>query len=151
MNGEGRNQTPSQIEADKPFEPDESRYPIDISDVHLRRRVHAFASLVEEARFGIYTVDSDFCLRNVSVGALPAFSSVHPLIGRNFEEVMRIVWVEPFASEAIRIFRHTLETGESYISPGLTEEARAFDWDPGYSRGRTQANLLADSAAKDNS
>ncbi len=52
---------------------------------------------------------------------MPAFQSVQPLIGRNFGEVMRILWPERFASEAIRIFRHTLETGEPYVSPGLTE------------------------------
>ncbi len=88
----------------------------------LRRNAEAFAALVEQAPLGIYTVDSRFRIRNVSVGAMPAFRNVEPLIGRDFGEVMRILWPESFASEAIRIFRHTLETGEPYVSPGLTEK-----------------------------
>jgi PAS domain S-box-containing protein len=88
----------------------------------LRRNAETFAALVEQSPLGIYTVDSRFRLRNVSAGARPAFRNVQPLIGRDFAEVMRIVWPEPFASEAISIFRHTLKTGEPYVSPGLTEK-----------------------------
>jgi PAS domain S-box-containing protein len=88
----------------------------------LRRNAEAFAALVEQAPLGIYTVDSKFRIRNVSAGAMPAFRSVRPLIGRDFGEAMRILWPEPFAGEAIAIFRHTLETGEPYVSPGLTEK-----------------------------
>ena len=88
----------------------------------LRRNAEAFAALVEQAPLGIYTVDSQFRVRNVSAGAMPAFRNVEPLIGRDFGEVMRILWPEAFASEAIRIFRHTLQTGEPYVSPGLTEK-----------------------------
>ena len=87
----------------------------------LRRNAEAFAALVEQAPLGIYTVDSRFRIRNVSAGAMPAFRNVEPLIGRDFGEVMRILWPESFASEAIGIFRHTLETGEPYVSAGLTE------------------------------
>ena len=87
----------------------------------LRRNAETFANLVEQSPLGIYTVDSQFRLRNVSAGAMPAFRNVQPLIGRDFGEVMRILWPEPFANEAIRIFRHTLATGEPYVSPGLTE------------------------------
>ena len=34
---------------------------------------------------------------------------VDPLLGRNFAEILRTVWPEPFASQAIGIFRRTLE------------------------------------------
>jgi len=88
----------------------------------LRRNAEALAALVERSPLGIYTVDSQFRIRNVSAGAMPAFRNVQPLIGRDFGEVMRILWPESFASEAVRIFRHTLETGEPYVSPGLTEK-----------------------------
>jgi signal transduction histidine kinase len=100
----------------------------------LRRNAEAFAALVEQAPLGIYTVDSQFRIRNVSAGAMPAFRNVHPLIGRDFAKVMRILWPESFASEAIRIFRHTLETGEAYVSPGLTEkrhdigDIESYEW-----------------------
>ena len=56
----------------------------------LRRNAEAFAALVEQAPLGIYTVDSQFRVRNVSAGAMPAFRNVQPLIGRDFAEVMRI-------------------------------------------------------------
>jgi len=88
----------------------------------LRRNAEALAALVERSPLGIYTVDSQFRIRNVSAGAMPAFRNVQPLIGRDFGEVMRILWPESFAAEAVRIFRHTLETGEPYVSPGLTEK-----------------------------
>jgi PAS domain S-box-containing protein len=87
----------------------------------LRRNAETFATLVEQSPLGIYTVDSQFRIRNVSAGAMPAFRNVRPLIGRDFGEVMRILWPDRFADEAIRVFRHTLETGEPYVSPGLTE------------------------------
>jgi PAS domain S-box-containing protein len=88
----------------------------------LQRNAEALAAIVEQSPLGVYTVDSEFRVRNVSVGAMPAFRNVHPLIGRDFAEVMRILWPESFASQAIKIFRHTLETGEPYVSPGLTEK-----------------------------
>jgi PAS domain S-box-containing protein len=88
----------------------------------LRRNAEALAAIVERSPLGIYTVDSQFRVRNVSAGAMPAFRNVHPLIGRDFGEVMRVLWPESFAGEAVRIFRHTLETGEPYVSPGLTEK-----------------------------
>jgi PAS domain S-box-containing protein len=88
----------------------------------VRRNAEALAAIVERSPLGIYTVDSQFRIRNVSAGAMPAFRNVQPLIGRDFGEVMRILWPESFASEAVRIFRHTLETGEPYVSPGLTEK-----------------------------
>jgi PAS domain S-box-containing protein len=100
----------------------------------LRRNAETFAALVEQSPLGIYTVDSQFRVRNVSAGAMPAFRNVQALIGRDFGEVMRILWPEPFASEAIRIFRHTLETGEPYVSQGLTEKrndigtSESYEW-----------------------
>ncbi len=100
----------------------------------LRRNAETFAALVEQSPLGIYTVNSQFRIRNVSAGAMPAFRNVRPLIGRDFGEVMRILWPESFASEAIGIFRRTLETGEPYVSQGLTEErndigtSKSYEW-----------------------
>ncbi len=100
----------------------------------LRRSARTFAMLVEQSPLGIYTVDADFRVANVSVGAHPAFRNVQPVIGRDFAEVMHTLWPEKFADEAIRIFRHTLETGEPYVSPGLTEKRKdlgqveSYEW-----------------------
>ena len=74
------------------------------------------------------------CLAEVSHGSRKVFAGIEPLIGRDFAEILRIVWAEPFASEAIARFRHTLETGEPYGSPrtvemrGNQESVEAYDW-----------------------
>lgn len=104
------------------------------SDAAVRRNAATFAALVEQSPLGIYTVDSQFRVRNVSRGAMEAFRNVKPLIGRDFAEVMRIIWAEPFATKAIGIFRHTLQSGEPYVSPGMTEvrqdigSAESYEW-----------------------
>jgi signal transduction histidine kinase/CheY-like chemotaxis protein len=97
------------------------------SEQTLRRHAETFASLVEQSPLGIYTVDSQFRIRNVSRGAMPAFRNVTPLIGRDFAEAMHIIWPDSFAHETIAIFRHTLQTGVPYISPGMTEKRHDLD------------------------
>lgn len=66
--------------------------------------------------FGIYVINDNFRLAEFSEGARKTFAGVEPLIGRDFAEILRVIWTEPFASEAIRLFRHTLATGEPYVS-----------------------------------
>jgi signal transduction histidine kinase/CheY-like chemotaxis protein len=94
----------------------------------------SFLKVIENNPFGIYLVDSDFKLAKVSMGAQKVFANVFPLLGRDFAEVMRFIWPEPFATEAIATFRHTLETGEPYHSRdtqekrGDIEEVEAYDW-----------------------
>lgn len=100
----------------------------------LRAAYDTFRHLVDYSPFGIYAVDADFRLVQVSVGAQKVFESVRPLLGRDFVEVLRILWTEPFASEAIAIFRHTLETGEPFHMPSTIEcrqdigTVEAYDW-----------------------
>jgi len=100
----------------------------------LRRAHDTFRHLVENSPFGVYVVDADFRLQMVSVGARKVFENVHPLIGRDFGEVLRILWEEPFVSQVIARFRHTLETGEAYRSPRTVErrsdigETESYDW-----------------------
>ena len=94
----------------------------------------SFRHLIDHSPFGIYAVDADFRLRLVSDGTQKAFENFRLLIGRDFAEVMRTVWTEPFASEAIAIFRHTLASGEPHHAP-ITVEKRgdisaieSYDW-----------------------
>lgn len=100
----------------------------------LSRSSATFESLVRNSPFGIYVVDADFRLILVSQGARKVFQHVQPLLGRDFAEVLRAIWTEPFASEAIGLFRHTLETGEPYHSPRTVElrediaEVESYDW-----------------------
>jgi PAS domain S-box-containing protein len=100
----------------------------------LRRNEQMFSTLVDAAPFGVYFIDSEFRLRATNKGSQAVFSGIDPLIGRDFAEILRIIWQEPFATEAIERFRHTLRTGESFISPPIIEpranidEIQAYDW-----------------------
>jgi len=112
---------------------------VDISDhkdaeQKLRAARDTFQQLVDRSPFGIYAVDADFRLAQVSEGARKVFENVRPLIGRDFAEVLRRIWPEPFASETIAHFRHTLATGEPYHAPRTVERradvdvTEAYDW-----------------------
>lgn len=104
------------------------------ADEQRRNREQMFSTLVDTAPFGIYFIDADFRLTSVNHGAQAVFSGIEPLIGRDFEEILRIVWPAPFADEALEKFRHTLATGEPYFSPTITEkrgnipETQSYDW-----------------------
>ncbi|MBA4065218.1 MAG: hypothetical protein C0501_16195 [Isosphaera sp.] len=104
------------------------------AEEQLRRNSETFFNLVENAPFGVYVVDADFRLRQVSAGARKVFENVRPLLGRDFAEVLRVVWPEPFAAEAVGRFRHTLATGEPYRAADTTErradtpDTESYDW-----------------------
>ncbi len=92
-----------------------------------------FRSLIDRSPFGTYIVDADFCMVQMSDGGQKAFGILRPLIGHDFSVVVHAVWPEPFASEVIARFRHTLTTGEPFKA--LTNERRsdidateAYDW-----------------------
>ncbi|MDC8450327.1 MAG: PAS domain S-box protein [Nitrospira sp.] len=100
----------------------------------LRAAHDTFRHLVEQSPFGVCVVNADFRLIQVSAGARKVFQNVRPLLGRDFADVLRWIWPEPFAGEAIDLFRHTLETGEPYHAPSTIERRRdsgeleAYDW-----------------------
>lgn len=104
------------------------------AEMLLRASHNTFRHLVENSPFGVYVIDADFRLAQVSAGAQKVFENVRPLIGRDFAEVLQIIWLEPFASEAITHFRHTLKTGEPYHAPSIverrqdTDEVESYDW-----------------------
>lgn len=93
-----------------------------------------FHDLIANAPLGIFVVDSEFRLREISKGCLKVFDGVRPFLGRDFSEVLRVVWPEDFAEKLIALFRRTLETGESYHSHDTTEQRRdimeieSYDW-----------------------
>lgn len=104
------------------------------AEAALSHNQEMFAALVKNAPFGIYLVDADFRLQQINRGAEAAFRNIDPLIGRDFGEILRILWKEPFATEAINRFHYTLASGESYYSPVIVEpranidEIQAYDW-----------------------
>ena len=88
----------------------------------LRLRTAQFETLFNQAPMGIFVVDADFRIREVNPVALPVFGDIPTLVaGQDFGELIRVVWGKPFADELVRIFRHTLETGESYVTSELGE------------------------------
>ena len=104
------------------------------TEEQLRSNHHTFFNLIQNAPFGLYIVNAQFCLHQVSAASQKVFNQVHPLIGRDFDEVLRQVWGEPFASEALARFRHTLTTGEPYSAPNTTQQrndisdVESYDW-----------------------
>lgn len=112
----------------------------------LRRHRDTVHALLHNSPFGIVLIDADFRLREASLGARRAVAGIDPLIGRDCAEVLRIVWNEPFASEAIEQLRHTLHTGEPFVAPCTVQpcrdsgEVQVFEW-------RTEQVLLPDGRA----
>jgi PAS domain S-box-containing protein len=102
--------------------------------LQLARNARTFESLVRSNPFGVYVIDEHFRLVQASLGTERVFAGIDPLIGRDFAEIVAILWTEPFATEVIERFRHTLATGETYISDGHLEKrqnverAEAYDW-----------------------
>jgi PAS domain S-box-containing protein len=84
----------------------------------IKQSQKTFAQLIERSPFGTYVVDSQFRIAMMNASSQEgAFRNVRPIVGRPFDEAMRILWPEPVAAEIIAHFRHTLETGEPYYSP----------------------------------
>ncbi len=83
----------------------------------LRRNEALFSALVEQAPMGVYVVDAQFRMQCINPKALPQFSKLHPLLGRDFSEIVHILWPRRVADQVVARFRHTLKTGESYQSP----------------------------------
>jgi PAS domain S-box-containing protein len=70
----------------------------------------------------VYLVDADFRLRHINPTALFVFgAATGNLVGRDFDEVIHILWSKGYADEIVRIFRNTLETGESYEAAERSE------------------------------
>ncbi|MHB1245245.1 MAG: diguanylate cyclase domain-containing protein [Sulfuriferula sp.] len=104
------------------------------AEAQLRSNHDTFFNLIENAPFGVYVVDAQFRMKQVSTASQKVFSHVRPLIGRDLGEIMHTIWPDPFASETIMHFRHTLETGEPYAAPNTTESridvsgVESYDW-----------------------
>ena len=88
----------------------------------LQIRTEQFESLFNAAPFGIHMMDDQFTVRHVNPYALPAFGNIPNLIGRDFSDVMHMIWPAPKAEEIVKLFHHTLETGESYNVPEMIEQ-----------------------------
>ncbi len=93
-----------------------------------------FWRLIDAAPVGAYAVDADLKMVRVSRNGRAAFAEIDDLLGRDLDEILHIVWPEPFAAEAVARFRHTLLTGEAHhADPVIDTRAdrnilEAYDW-----------------------
>ncbi len=100
----------------------------------LRQNEALFSILIEQSPVGVYVVDDQFRMLQVNPKARPVFSKVQPLQGRDFSEVIHILWPKKTADEVVEQFRHTLKTGKPHISSELTERRRdtgvteSYEW-----------------------
>ncbi len=91
------------------------------SEDALRLRTAQFETLLQEAPLGMYLVDAELRIREVNPIARPVFGGVPDLLGRDVDEVMRMLWPAALADETMRMLRHTLKTGESHVIPERIE------------------------------
>lgn len=122
----------------KPFSAREliARVGAQLQLARLRREAAAREhTLLHTAPLGIYLIDADFRIRDVNPTARPMFGDLTDLIGRDFSDVMHAGgWTQDHADEIVRLFRHTLETGESYATPERLMSAagdakpRHYEW-----------------------
>jgi len=92
------------------------------SERALRYQSEQHLTLLNQAPLGVYLIDADFRIVEVNPVALPVFGDIPGgVIGRDFDEIIHILWEKAFADEVVRIFRRTLETGESYVTPERAE------------------------------
>jgi len=101
----------------------------------LAQNAALFSKVVEQAPGGVYVVDAQFRMYQINAKALPVFASVDPLIGRDFDEVLAIVWGPEFGPNIAEVFRQTLATGERHISAGFSHvrhdigAEQAYEWE----------------------
>jgi PAS domain S-box-containing protein len=122
----------------KPFSAREliARVGAQLQLARLRREAAAREhTLLHTAPLGIYLIDADFRIRDVNPTARPMFGNIVDLIGRDFSDVMHTGgWTQDHADEIVRLFRHTLETGEScatrerLMSAAGVAEPRHYEW-----------------------
>ena len=104
------------------------------SPAALRHRTEQFEALLEHVPLAAFVVGPDFTICHVNPVARPVFGDIPNLIGRDFGEVMHTLWPKEHADELVRIFRHTLETGESYETTECIERradrnaTESYEW-----------------------
>jgi PAS domain S-box-containing protein len=101
----------------------------------LKQNQSLFSTIIEQAPGGVYVVDEQFRTMKVNALARPTFAAAEPVIGRDFREVMHILWGPEVGGELADIFRNTLDTGERYVSPRFAAHRtdlgadKAYDWE----------------------
>jgi PAS domain S-box-containing protein len=85
-------------------------------------RSSQFDALLNNLPIGALLVDADFRIQLVNPSARPVFGDIPDLIGSDFDDVLHLMWTKEHADEVVRIFRHTLMTGEPYETHECVEQ-----------------------------
>jgi len=89
----------------------------------LRQSSAQAQALLDHAPLGAFLVDADLRIREVNPVALPVFGNIEGgIVGRDFGDIMRMLWTRDFADEVVRLFRRTLDTGEPHIESERAEQ-----------------------------
>ena len=88
----------------------------------LRQRTLQNEALINQAPLGMFVIDADFRVRQINPVAVPVFAGIPNTLGMDLRELVGRLWSTKFAAEVVARFRHTLQTGESYIAPELVEQ-----------------------------
>ena len=90
------------------------------TQLQLRQRSSQFETLVNQAPIGITVVDGNLRILQVNPMARPALGDIPDVIGTDYADLMYRMWNREYAEEIVKIFRHTLETGEPYWRVGAS-------------------------------
>jgi PAS domain S-box-containing protein len=105
-----------------------------LAEESQRRNEALFSTLIEQVTVGIYVIDDQFRMLRINSTAMRIFQHISPLIGRDFAEIVHILWPKKLAADIISHFRHTLATGEAYLAPDLsgrrqdTNVKEVYEW-----------------------
>jgi PAS domain S-box-containing protein len=100
----------------------------------LRERSAQFETLIDQAPIGIFLLDDKLRLRHVNPAGRPGFASTPDLLGRDYGTVLHELRNRQYADHVLRIFRRTLESGESHhaVEPAIPRhdgaEAEYYEW-----------------------
>jgi signal transduction histidine kinase len=93
-----------------------------------------FEILIDQAPVGVFLLDGELRIRQVNPVARPSFGPTPDLVGRGYGEVLHGLRHPEYAQEVVRIFRHTLTTGESHHAierpraPNGQPASEYYDW-----------------------
>jgi len=104
------------------------------AETALRQRSAQFEILVDQAPVGVFLLDGNLRIRQVNPVARPSFGPTPDPVGRDYSEVLHGLRHPEYAQEVVRIFRHTLGSGESYQAlerpraPSGQPASEYYDW-----------------------
>lgn len=90
----------------------------------LRRNFTLFSNLFEQTPISVFVIGAAFQILQVNEAAKPNFGKIAPLLGLDLREILAKLWPKRAADRIAARFRKTLETGESYVSPGFRERRK---------------------------